>query len=517
MLLLWLALVCVVVIGGGIGRKLPLPDAVIWCALGFGVGFAPAIRNLRFDPNLSLLLLLPPLVYSAAVRLPWPQFRDNLRPISLLAFGLVLVNTAVIALASHALTRLSWPAAIALGALISPTDPVAASAVAERVGLPERIVAILEGEGLVNDAVSLTVLRIAIAVAATGHVAVAAGVERFVAIVIGEPIYGCVVGAVVLYLRRRIEDPRLEITVSLLTPFAAYLAPERLGGSGILATVAVGMYIGERLSEVVPAGTRLRSTSVWQIVDFLLNGVLFVVAGIELRRVIRPENLNENYLISGLLIAALAVCLRAAWCAGIWRLFRRHTVLREEDNRRMPARHMMVIAWAGMRGPISLAAALSVPVLAKPAQLGHVDTLLFVTAVVIVVTLMVQGVGMPYVVRKVGVLRDADRDRQEKARQLQIGAAEAAGAALAKLAQMETEGGVPADVAARLRRFYRDRLDAATSDGELREIRAALIGVERSCIRELRNDGRISDQVRQELERKLDLRESGLAESQPGQ
>ena len=168
MLLLWLAAIALVLVGGGIARRLPIPEAVIWCMLGFGAAFIPAFGGLKLDPQLTLFLLLPPLVYASAVRLPWAEFRENLRPISLLAIGLVIVNTIVVAAVAHYLAGLSWAIAAALGALISPTDPVAASAVAARVGLPRRLVAILEGEGLVNDAVALTILRLAIAAAVTG-------------------------------------------------------------------------------------------------------------------------------------------------------------------------------------------------------------------------------------------------------------------------------------------------------------------------------------------------------------
>jgi CPA1 family monovalent cation:H+ antiporter len=511
MLSLWLAVICLVAVGAGIGRKVRIPDAVLWCALGFAAAFVPRMRDLRLSPELSLFLLLPPLVYASAVRLPWPQFRDNLRPISLLAIGLVLVNTVLIALAAHAVVPLSWPAAVALGALVSPTDPVAATAVAARAGLPDRLVAILEGEGLVNDAVALTVLRIAIAAAATGHFSVSAGLERFFAILIGEPLYGCLVGASILWLRSRIEDPRLEITISLLTPFAAYLLPEHLGGSGILATVAAGMYVGERMSDVVPAGTRLQSTSVWEIVVFLLNGILFLIAGMELRRVLQPHQLRELYLVSGLLIAGLAVAVRAGWCAAVWAIFRGRSLLREQNDRPMPSRHMAVIAWSGMRGPISLAAALAVPVLGGGARLPHLQVLVFVTAIVIVVTLMVQGLGLPLLVGKLGIGREAERDRREGDRQFQLGNSEAARAALERLSQLEAQGRASAELAGHLRRNYRARLEMADADGLTHDVRSELIRAERARISELRKEGRIDDRTQQELERRLDLRESGLA------
>src|SRR3954453_3952361 len=209
MLFLWIGAICLIAIGGGLGRRLPIPDAVIWCVLGFGAAFLPGYSGLRVDPRLTLYVLLPPLVYASAVQLPWPEFRDNLRPIRILAIWLVLANTIAVAAVAHAVAGFPWPAAVALGAIVSPTDPVAASAVATRGGLPHKLVAILEGEGLVNDAVALSVLRLAVAAVATGGFSAGEGVLRLGAIVIGEPLYGWGVAAGIMWLRSRIEDPRL--------------------------------------------------------------------------------------------------------------------------------------------------------------------------------------------------------------------------------------------------------------------------------------------------------------------
>jgi Na+/H+ antiporter len=503
MLLWWLGAIALVVVGGGIGRKLAVPDAVIWCVLGVGAGFVPGSDGLKLDPHMALFILLPPLVYASAVRLPWADFRENLRPISLLAIGLVSMNTMVVAVVAHYLGGFSWAVATALGALISPTDPVAASAVAARMGLPHRLVAILEGEGLVNDAVALTILRLAIAAAAaSAHFSIAGGITRFLMILIGEPLYGCLIGFAVLMLRTRIEDPRLEVTVSLLTPFGAYLLPEYLGGSGILATVAAGMYIGERLSDVVPAGTRLHSTSVWEIVVFLLNGVLFLAAGMRLRQVLQPEYLSKEYLRLGLVVAGTAVLLRAAWCASAWRLVRSRDML--------PARQMLVIAWAGMRGPISLAAALSIPAFDNGVHPPYLEALVFLTAIVIVVTLVIQGVALPYVVRLLGVSHDAENDLQEERRQLALGEAEAAKTAIDCVSRLEKDGVISSDKAKNLERYYRSRPQADNAADGDSYARRQVISAERARIHELRREGRINEQTLKRLERKLDLRETEL-------
>lgn len=505
----WLAIgaVCLVLVGAAAGRRFPFPEAVIWCVTGYAVGFLPGVGGLRLDPRTTLFLILPPLVYAASVRLPWPEFRSNLRPIGLLAFGLVLVHTAAVAAIAHYAAGLAWPVAAALGAIVSPTDPAAATAVASRVGLPGKLVAILEGEGLLNDAVALTLLRLAIAAAAGGF-AVSSGVARFTAIVAGESVYGWLLAAGVMWLRRRIVDPRLEITVSLLTPFAAYLPPELLGGSGILATLAAGMYIGEQLPAVVPAGTRLQSTSVWEVVVFLLNGVLFLMAGVELQSVIHVERLPGWTL----LVAGAIVATRAAWCGAMWLAFRGTRMLDEESARPMPGRHMAVVAWSGMRGPISLAAALSIPVVGRGVGRAAFDEIVLATAVVIGATLVAQGMALPYLARALDIPADAAEEQREDTRQIALGEAEAAKAAVARLARLEAEGRARPEIADLLRRYYAERAGGVEQPGGLdRDLRLALIDAERARLRELRRAGRLNDRAVARIERALDLRESALA------
>lgn len=515
---LWLLLVALVVTGAGVAKKTPVPDAVIWCVLGFAVAFVPGFPAVRFDPNIALFLFLPPLVYSSAVELPWPEFRDNLRPIGMLAIGLVMITTVATAAVAHSLMGMSWPVAVVLGAVISPTDTVAAGAVASRVGLPRRLVAILEGEGLVNDAVSLTILRIALTAAAGGAFSLGKGVERFLAILILEPLYGWLLGIGVARLRARITDARMEIAVSLLTPFAAYLLPEHLGGSGILATVAAGMYIGEQRPTLVPAGTRLHATSFWGMIIFLLNGTLFLTAGIELRRVIVSNSTSGLRVIWwGVAIAATITAVRFAWSAAHKYGMRALRLAFGWERHRTPARQMVVVACAGMRGPISLAAALSIPASLNGAPFPDFELVLFTTAVVIVVTLVVQGTALGPLVQALGVSKDADRDRKELEEQRIFGQEQAARAALDQLFTLQNEGSVSPDVAQRLGQIYKDRLAEAraeeTGEKDKRkgaEIRSQLLAAERARVLQLRNEGRISDHALGFLERKLDLSETLL-------
>jgi CPA1 family monovalent cation:H+ antiporter len=488
---------------------------VIWALLGLGTAFVPGTPQFQLDPHLALFLVLPPLVYASAVQLPWPEFRANLRPISFLALGLVGASTAVVALLVHREAGLPWPVAIALGAVISPTDPVAASAVAQRVGLPRRLVAILEGEGLVNDAVSLSIFRIALAVWAGAGFSVKGGILRFLAILVGEPLYGYLLGRIIALIRSRITDPQIEITVSLLTPFAAYLLPESLGGSGILATVAVGMYIGEQSSTLVPSGTRLHATSFWRMIVFLLNGWLFISAGFAMGKVIAGPHGTVPVLRWGLWVGMAVAAVRVVWCAAAWFGLRVFGAGESRQKSDFAIGEAAVIAWSGMRGPISLAAALSIPAAIGSTGGRYLDTVVAITATVIVITLLGQGAVLPVLVRLFGFSRIAQAEEELVRKQRRLGETEAAAAALQCLSQLEQRGRVPRDEAARLRRVYQDRLREAPSQGEgagaeasVSVVRSQLIQAERARILALRRDGKISDQALGRLERSLDLREA---------
>jgi Na+/H+ antiporter len=494
----WFVLACLILIGAGIANKTPFPNAVIWVLLGLGCAFIPGFPHVRLNPELALFLVLPPLVYSSAVDLPWPEFRDNLRPISLLAIGLVAATTGAVALVAHHIAGLPWSVSFALGAVISPTDPVAASAVASRVGLPHRLVAILEGEGLVNDAVSLSIFRIALLAWAGSGFSLEQGLLRLALILIGEPLYGWLLGIVVAFIRSRITDPDIEITVSLLTPFAAYLVPERLGGSGILATVAVGMYIGERSPELIPAGTRLHATSFWRMIVFLLNGGLFLTAGLELGREIGSPMAQADVLEWGLWIGIVIAGVRVLWCALSWFGFDALRAALRRTRRGASTRHVAVIAWSGMRGPISLAAALSIPAALGTAAGRNFQIVLAITAAVIVITLLGQGTVLPFLVRKLDLSKDADAEDEQLRTQERLGETEAARAALERLSELESHGRVPPETAEHLRRVYHDRVNEAESqagtDGQVPgSVRSELIKAERARILELRREGRISD------------------------
>jgi monovalent cation/hydrogen antiporter len=274
------------------------------------------------------------------------------------------------------------------------------------------------------------------------------------------------------------------------------------------------MYIGERRADVTPAGNRLHAASVWEIVVFLLYGALFVMTGVELCRVVQGTPATLELLVWGLGIAGILIVLRAAWCTLLWCLFHGRKALREEGNRRMPGRHFWVIAWAGMRGPISLAAALSIPLSAPGINSEEFQTILFITAVAIAVTLVAQGVVLPHLVRVLHVAQDAASEHRDDEQQIAFAEGEAARAAMEQLARLESCGHITTETAAKLRAHYKDRLSEIESGADRQPVLLSLIEAERAHVQRLRAEERINDRVAAELERMLDLRESGLRGSQ---
>lgn len=489
-----------------LAERVPVPAPVIQTAIGIGLAFIPAIPAIRLQPDFVLLVVLPPLVYESAVELPWEDFLHNIRPISMLAFGLVAATVAAVAAVAHAMIPgFEWAAAIVLGAIVSPTDPVATSAVASRIGVPQRLVAIIEGEGMVNDAVALTIKTLAVSALLGGTFSISHGMLRFIAIVAGEVAYGWALGWAIAQIRKRIRTSSAEIMISLVTPFAAYLVPVSLGGSGVLATVATGMYIGVQTAEMVPSGTRLHLASVWQVIVYALNGILFLLTGLQFRTIwTHTEHAPGHVILYGVSIALTAAVLRFCWSwPAAWLP---HLMLpRAGGLRPMPSRHLTFIAWSGMRGAISLAAALSIPTSIASRQL-----IVFITACVIGVTLLVQGTTLPWLIRWLGLDQDAAAEREKIQKSEANARVEAANAAIHAI---EGEEGPIAD---RLRERYRAVAKGAsaartTSQADVyADLERRAIAAERRCVIHLHRQGRIADAVLHRIERELDLQQELL-------
>lgn len=502
----------VVVATNLLAARVPVPAPILQTLVGVLLAFVPGIPAVHLDPAFVLLAVLPMLVYAAAVELPWEDFRHNLRPIGTLAFGLVAATVVVVAAVAHAIVPgMSWAAALVLGAIVSPTDPVASTAVASRIGVPQRLVAIIEGEGLVNDAVALTIKAIALSAALGSTFSIERGLFRFGAIVVGEIAWGCAVGWVIATVRRHVEESTPEILITVITPFLAYLLPESLGGSGVLATVATGMYIGVRRPELVPSGTRLHLTSVWQVIVYALNGTLFLLMGLQSRLIWNGTGAAPgDVLWWGTAIAGTAIAVRFAWTwPAVW-LPRLISVSLRRRDPAPPSRHLVFLAWSGMRGAISLAAAFSLP-----ASFPGRPLIIFITACVIAATLIAQGTTLPWIIRLLRLDRDADAER-ERDQQAEQRARLTVGAAFAEDLQSQPGGAagqVPESFGAMARvDTSANGPEKAKNDAEIQ--RHAIAAGRRRVIAMYRR-GEIPHLVLRRVERDLDLQETLLANRFP--
>jgi len=487
---------------------------------GLALGFVPGMPRIELPPDIVLVAVLPPLLYGAAFFSPLRELRANVHPIGLLAIGLVLTTTVAVAAVAHAtIPGLDWPTAFVLGAIVSPTDPTAATAIAERLGLPRRLVGLIEGESLVNDGTALVAYRFAVAAVVTGSFSLATASGRFVLSIAGGIAMGLAVGLVIREVRRRLDNPPVEITISVLSGYFAYLPAEAIGVSGVLSAVTVGIYMGWHTPELTTAQTRLQGVAVWEILFFLLNAFLFTIIGLQL-----PVILDglAGYSTASLvwyaaLIAATVVAARFAWIFATAPLPR---LLGRGREPPAPWQPNVVLAWSGMRGAVSLAAALALPLTTDAGTaFPNRELVVFLTFGVILGTVVVQGLTLP---RLIGLLELEDDSRLEEKEdtKARIHAAEAA---LIRLEELLDEEWVRSDTADRLRGLYefrrtrfRARFDGA-DDGTIEQrssdyqrLLRELIEAERAAVRVLRRERRISDEVMRRVERDLDLEEARL-------
>ena len=521
--LLLLAVVAAVTL---LAARIGVPYPILMVVAGLALGLVPGLPRLETDSDLILAIFLPPILFSAAYFLsPWELWR-NVRPISLLAIGLVFITTLAVAAVVMALApQVGWPAAIALGAIVSPPDAIAATAIARRLNLPRRLVIIFEGESLVNDATALTIYRLAVA-AAVGTAAFDVGTAAvsFIGVAVGGAVVGIFVGWVASWLLSLIEDPPVEVLVSLLAPFAAYLPAEEIGVSGVLATVAAGLLVGYRAAHVMGSDTRLLGLATWRMVIFAVNGLAFLLIGVQLPVVMADI---EGYALSELIGLAAAVCLtvivvRLLWIYPATYLPRWLIPSLARRDPAPPARVPLILGWGGMRGAVTLAAALALPResdLLEP--FPERGLLIFLAFSVVLVTLIGQGLTLPWLIRFLGVVDDGSLQREEAHAR-----AVATEAALVRLEEMRGEVPNHLPLVDQLKERYehqREHLTADTGDDpapagleptaeqveelEHDEIRRAVISAERMAVLALRNRGEISDDALRAIERDLDLDE----------
>ena len=505
-----------------ISRWLDVPYPIPLVLGGVALGLLPGMPEVELDPELVLVIFLPPLLYAAAFFSNLRTLRDDMRAISLLSIGLVLVTTGAVAVISHEVIGLSWALAFALGAIVSPTDPVAATAIMRRLSAPRRLVNVIEGESLVNDATALVAYRVAVAAAVGGSFsALDAGLE-FVGAAVGGIAIGLAVGFVVAEIRRRLDDTATELTISLLTAYAAFIPADELGLSGVLAAVTAGVYLGWRAHELASPQTRLQGFGLWQILVFLLNATLFILIGLQLPVVLDGlEGRGAGEVIGyAALVCATVIGMRFAWLFTVPYLLRAVDRRPQQRERRVGPRQRVVAAWSGMRGAVSLAAALALPLETDAgAPLPDRDLILFITFAVILVTIVGQGLTLPALIRRLGVREDGTEEEAEEVRARLA----ASRAALERLDELVSEEWTRDDTIERVRGMYefrqrrvKVRAGKLEDDGiedqsfAYQRLMHDLYAVQRQALVELRNAGVISNDVMHRIERELDLEEARL-------
>jgi Na+/H+ antiporter len=502
--LVLLALLIAVTALTALAPALRVPYPILLVLGGLALGFIPGVPEVSLPPELVLVGVLPPLLYAASFFTSLRDFRANLKPIGLLAIGLVVATMLGVAAVAHLATGLSWPASFVLGAVVAPTDPIAATAIARRFGVPRRIVTIVEGESLVNDATALVLYGVAVTAVVTGSFSLLEGGLDFVVSVIGGIAVGLAVGWIVALVRIRLDNIPAEIAISLLTGFLAYIPAQALGVSGVLAAVTVGFYLGWRSPELSTPAMRLQAIAVWETLVFLLNALLFTLIGLQLGPILdelRGETTGD-LIIDALVVTATVMLVRIVWVF----------VLGPRDY---PA----VIGWMGMRGAVSLAAALALPLETDAgAPFPGRELIIFLAFIVILGTLVGQGLTLPKLIHWL----DLEEDRLE-AKEDTKARIYAADAALQRLEELLDEDWVRPETADRLRGLYNFRRSRfqARFDGEddgsierqstdFQRLRRELLEAERAAIVGLRRQGRISDEVMRRVERDLDLEDSRL-------
>ena len=487
---------------------------------GLALGFIPGIPTLQLPPDVVLIAVLPPLLYASAFFTSLRDLRANARPIGMLAIGLVIATTTVVAVVAHtAVDSMSWSAAFVLGAIVSPTDPIAATAIMRRLGVPRRIVTVVEGEALVNDGTALVLYRVAITAAVSGMFSVWNASWHFLWSVVGGVGIGLVVAFLIAALRRRLDNPPVEVTIALMTGYLAFIPANAANASGVLAVVTAGVYLGWRTPELTSVQTRLQGVAVFEILFFVLNALLFALVGLQLSHIldVLTGHSAGTLFKYGLLTTAAVIGTRLVW-APIF-LYLPKLLYRRPGRERGTIGHPIVVAWSGMRGAVSLAAALAIPLSTHSgAPFPERDLIIFLTFCVILGTLVFQGLTLPLLIRTFRIEADhLDEKEDAKAR------IKAADAALARLEELTGEEWVRDDTAERLRGLYGFRKDRFASrfdrddDGAIEErslnyqrLRRELLEAERSQIVDLRRQGVISGDVERRLQRDLDLEDARL-------
>ena len=505
-----------------LARRLSVPYPIVLVIGGALFGFIPGLPEVKLDPQVVLVVFLPPLVYGASVYANFNDFRANLRTLTLSTVALVLATMCAVAWAAHELIPgLPWAAAFVLGAIVSPTDPLAAAAIMRRLDAPRRMVSTIEGEGLFNDVTALVAYRVAVAAVVAGSFSLADAGLRFVLGAAGGVAVGLAVGAIVAEIRRRVTDPQVSVTISLLTAYAAFVPANAIGASGILATVTTGIYMGIRAPQVLPSRARLEGYFVWDILDFIINAILFVLIGLQLRAVVNGLSGYPAMTLGGYALAVTGVVVgtRLVWFFTVPYLIRAIDRRPAQRARRVGARWRLVGAWSGMRGAVSLAVALALPFTTEGGgAFPKRNLIIFLTFAVIFFTLVGQGLSLPALIRRLG-LTDGGADAEEETRARLV----ATKAALAEIDALAGEDWTRDETVQRMRNMYEFRKrrlaaragkieDDGYEDQSLayQQMVQLVLQAQREALLRLRTEGKLSNEVMNRIVHELDLEESRL-------
>ena len=490
---------------------------------GLALGLVPGIPNIQLNPGLVLLVFLPPLLYSSAFFADLRALRADARVISLNAIGLVLATAVVVALIGHQVIGLPWAMAFALGAIVSPTDPAAATAIMRRVGAPRRMVNILEGESLFNDATALVALKVAVAAAVGESVSAGHTVVEFFADAGGGIAIGLAVGWVIAAIRKRVTDINTELTISLFSAYGAFVPANQIGASGVLAVVACGVYLGFRAPEIASPESRMQADALWSILTFLLNATLFILIGLQLPVIVGglagvPAREVIGYSAA---VCAAVIAARFVWNFVVTFLIRAIDRRPSQIARRGSWQTRVVGCWAGMRGAVSLAAALSLPLHTDAgAPLPGRELIQFITFALILVTVVGEGLTLPWLIRHLGVVEGGEEENEELRARLVI-----AHAALDRVDELQAEGWPREATVERVRRLYEFRRrrfkiragkieddEESVEEGSLlyQRMMHEIFAAQRAALVGLRNSRQISSDVMRRVEHELDLEESRL-------
>jgi Na+/H+ antiporter len=522
-LLLIISLLFVVSMLAMLSDKLRISYPIFLVIAGLLISLVPAIPDIMLEPDMVFIIFLPPLLYAAAWNTPWHTFWQYRRPISLLGFGLVIFTSIAVACVSHLMIPgCSLALGFLIGGIVSPPDAVAATSVLQNLKIPKRVVTILEGESLVNDAASLIVFRFAIAAILTGKfVFWKAGVDFFLVVFMGIFV-GLVIGNIVYAIHRWLPtSASIDTAITLISPYLMYITAEHFHYSGVLAVVTGGLFVSYRSPEIFSYSSRLQSQSVWNVMTFLLNGVVFILIGLQLPFVVRGlgEYSLQSAILYGVVISVVAIIVRLAWVFPGAYLPRMCSARIRKREVKPGIKSVFLIGWSGMRGVVSLASALAIPLTMTSGEtFPHRNLILFITFVVILVTLVLQGLSLPFVIRWLRIEVMDNEEEQQLSIRLRL-----ANVVLDHITTEYSEESASIDAFSRLKARYERMIEITSSKLEkqqegkevvptflprYRQLLLELVKVQRQELSHMRRDNQYSDELLRNKETELDLEEA---------